>query len=328
MRSSFTSCRRRLLSAAALLLLPGSAYAAEKAGNYPERPIRIIITVAPGAGSDMVARLVSKIMTERMGQNVVVDSRPGGGGVIASDIAAKADPDGYTLYQNGFGLLMQGATKRTQFDVLKTFEPVARLSSQPYILMVTDKIAAKNMKELIAESKSRTLTYAGSSGIGSAVHLGMERFAKISGMKIKYVAYKGSSPSIRALMGGEINMAAGSAMASTAAVNTGKVRAIANFGTERIPALPDLPTIGEQGFPGFVMDNSYILWVRSGTPRTIINHLNKVVTSGLNMPEYTKLLVASGSEPGKPTTPEQLKKEVAKDYAEIVETVKDLGLKF
>jgi tripartite-type tricarboxylate transporter receptor subunit TctC len=328
MRSSFTSCRRRLLSAAALLLLPGSAYAAEKAGNYPERPIRIIITVAPGAGSDMVARLVSKIMTERMGQNVVVDSRPGGGGVIASDIAAKADPDGYTLYQNGFGLLMQGATKRTQFDVLKTFEPVARLSSQPYILMVSDKIAAKNMKELIAESKSRTLTYAGSSGIGSAVHLGMERFAKISGMKIKYVAYKGSSPSIRALMGGEINMAAGSAMASTAAVNTGKVRAIANFGTERIPALPDLPTIGEQGFPGFVMDNSYILWVRSGTPRTIINHLNKVVSSGLNTPEYTKLLVASGSEPGKPMTPEQLKKEVAKDYAEIVETVKDLGLKF
>jgi tripartite-type tricarboxylate transporter receptor subunit TctC len=310
-----------LLSAAALLLLPGSAYAAEKAGNYPERPIRIIITVAPGAGSDMVARLVSKIMTERMGQNVVVDSRPGGGGVIASDIAAKADPDGYTLYQNGFGLLMQGATKRTQFDVLKTFEPVARLSSQPYILMVSDKIAAKNMKELIAESKSRTLTYAGSSGIGSAVHLGMERFAKISGMKIKYVAYKGSSPSIRALMGGEINMAAGSAMASTAAVNTGKVRAIANFGTERIPALPDLPTIGEQGFPGFVMDNSYILWVRSGTPRTIINHLNKVVSSGLNTPEYTKLLVASGSEPGKPMTPEQLKKEVAKDYAEIVETV-------
>jgi tripartite-type tricarboxylate transporter receptor subunit TctC len=156
----------------------------------------------------------------------------------------------------------------------------------------------------------------------------MERFAKISGMKIKYVAYKGSSPSIRALMGGEINMAAGSAMASTAAVNTGKVRAIANFGTERIPALPDLPTIGEQGFPGFVMDNSYILWVRSGTPRTIINHLNKVVSSGLNTPEYTKLLVASGSEPGKPMTPEQLKKEVAKDYAEIVETVKDLGLKF
>lgn len=328
MRSSFASRRRLLVGAAALSLLPGTGYAVEKVGNYPDRPIRIIITVAPGAGSDMVARLVSKLMTERMGQNVVVDSRPGGGGVIASDLAAKADPDGYTLYQNGFGLLMQGATKRTQFDVLKTFEPIVRLSSQPYILMVTDKIAAKNMKELIAESKSRTLTYAGSSGIGSAVHLGMERFAKMTGMKIKYVAYKGSSPSIRALMGGEIHMAAGSAMASTAAVNTGKVRAIANFGSERIPALPDLPTIGEQGFPGFVMDNSYILWVRSGTPRAIINHLNKVISSGLNTPENTKILVASGSEPGKPTTPEQLKKEVAKDYAEIVETVKDLGLKF
>ena len=328
MRSSFTSCRRRLLSAAALLLLPFSGYAAEKAGNYPERPIRIIITVAPGAGSDMVARLVSKIMTERMGQNVVVDSRPGGGGVIASDLAAKADPDGYTLYQNGFGLLMQGATKRTQFDVLKTFDPIVRLSSQPYILMVTDKVAAKNIKELIAESKGRTLTYAGSSGIGSAVHLGLERFAKISGIKIKYVAYKGSAPSIRALMGGEINMAAGSAMASTAAIRTGKVRAMANLGLERIPALPDLPTVAEQGFPGFAVDNSYILWVRSGTPRPIINLVNKVVSAGLNTPEIAKILVASGSEPGKPATPEELKKEVAKDYAEIEETVKDLGIKF
>jgi tripartite-type tricarboxylate transporter receptor subunit TctC len=320
--------RRRLLSAAALLLIPGSAFAVEKAGNYPERPIRIIISVAPGAGSDMVARLVSKIMTERLGQNVVVDSRPGGGGVIASDLAAKADPDGYTLYQNGFGLLMQGAAKRTPHDVLKTFDPIVRLSSQPYILMVTDKVAAKNIKELIEESKQKTLTYAGSSGIGSAVHLGMERFAKLSGMKIKYVAYKGSSPSIRALMGGEINMAAGSAMASTAAIKTGKVRAMANLGLERIPALPDLPTIAEQGYPGFTIDNSYILWVRSGTPRPIINLLNKVVSEGMNTPEITKLLVASGSEPGKPSSPEQLKKEVAKDYAEIVETVKDLGLKF
>lgn len=320
--------RSCLVMVAVALTGPGVARAADKVGTYPERPIRIIISVAPGAGSDMVARLVGKIMTERMGQNVVVDSRPGGGGVIASDLAAKADPDGYTLYQNGFGLLMQGATKRAHFDVMKTFEPIVRLTSQPYILMVTDKVAAKNMKELVAESKTKTLTYAGSSGIGSAVHLGMERFSKLAGIKLKHVAYKGSAPSIRALMGGEIHMAAGSAMASTAAIRTGKVRAMANLGEERIPALPDLPTVAEQGYPGFVIDNSYILWVRTGTPQPIIEHINRVVSAGMNTPEITKLLEASGSAPGKPTSPAQLKAEVAKDYAEIDQSVKELGLKF
>lgn len=305
-----------------------SALALEKVGNYPERPIRIIISVAPGAGADMVARLTGKMLSERTGQNVIVDSRPGGGGVIASSTAAKSEPDGYTLYQNGFGLLMQGAAKRVEFDVLKTFDPVVRTTSQPYILMVTDQVSAKTIKELIEESKAKPLTYAGSSGIGSAVHLGMERFAKLSGLNIKHVAYKGSAPAIRALMGGEINMAAGSAMASTAAVRTGKVRALANLGLERIPALPDLPTLSEQGFPGFSIDNSYNLWVRSGTPPQIIKFLNRIVSEGMNTPEIKKILMASGSTPGKPMSPEKLKAQVAEEYTEIVQTVNKLGLTF
>lgn len=304
------------------------ALAVEKAGTYPERPIRIVISVAPGAGSDMVARLVGKILTERTGQNAIVDSRPGGGGVIASEIAAKADPDGYTLYQNGFGLLMQGATKRAPFDVMKMFEPIVQLTSQPYILMVTDKVAAKNIKELIAEANAKQLTYAGSSGIGSAVHLGMERFAKLANIKLKYVAYKGSSPAIRALMGGEIHMAAGSAMASTAAVKTGKVRALANLGLERIPALPDLPTVAEQGFPGFAVDNQYYLWARSGTPAPVMDFLNRIVSAGMNTPEVTQLLQSSGSAPGRPRARAELRKQVAEEYAEVLEAVQGLGLKF
>lgn len=313
---------------AALLLACASATAQQKPAHYPERPIRIIISVAPGAGSDMVARMVAKILTERLGQNTIVDSRPGGGGVIASEIAAKADPDGYTLFQNGFGLLMQAATKRTEFDVMTTFEPIVRLTSQPYILMVTDKVAAKNIKELIAESQAKHLTYAGSSGIGSSVHVGMERFAKLAKIQLKHVAYKGSSPAIRALMGGEIHMAAGSAMASTAAIKTGKVRALANLGLERIPALPDLPTVAEQGFPGFSIDNQYFLWARVGTPAPILDLLNKVVAAGLNTPELTKLLAASGSAPGRPLPRSELAKEVAQEYAEVVEAVKSLGLTF
>jgi len=319
-------CRLIVALFGSLWLTWGSAWV--QAAAYPERPIRIIISVAPGAGSDMVARLVGKILTEKLGQNVIVDSRPGGGGVIASEIASKAEPDGYTLYQNGFGLLMQAATKRTEFDVMKTFEPIVRLTSQPYILMVTDKVAAKNIKELIAEASTKHLTYAGSSGIGSSVHLGMERFAKLAKVQLKHVAYKGSSPAIRALMGGEIHMAAGSAMASTAAVKTGKVRALANLGLERIPALPDLPTVAEQGFPGFSVDNQYFMWARIGTPTAILEQLARVIPEGMNTPEVTKLLNASGSAPGKAMPRAALKAEVAKEYAEIEEAVKALGLKF
>ena len=206
-----------------------AALAQDKPAGYPVRPIRIIIGASPGAGADFVARLTSQMLSDRWGQNVVVDSRPGGGGVIASGLAARAAPDGYTLYQNGFGLLLQGATKRVDFDVLKTFEPVVRTTSQPYILLVTPNLPAKSVKELIALSAAKPLTYAGSAGIGNTVHLGMERLALLSGMKLKYVAYKGSAPSILALMGGEINMAAGSAMAATAAMKTGKVRALLHW---------------------------------------------------------------------------------------------------
>jgi tripartite-type tricarboxylate transporter receptor subunit TctC len=304
------------------------AFAQQKPADYPKRPIRILISVAPGAGADYVAKLTAQILTERWGQNVVVDPRPGGGGVIATGMAAKAPPDGYTLYQNGFGLLMQGATKRVDFDILKAFEPIARTTSQPYILLVHPSVPAKTIKELIAMSAAKPLTYAGSSGVGSTVHVGMERFTKLSGLKAKYVAYKGSSPAILALMGGEINMAASSAMAAVAAVQTGKVRALASLGLKRVPVLPDLPTVAEQGYPGFSVTNSYVLWAPAKTSPAIINAVNHVVTEGMNSPEIEKQLLSRGSEAVDPMSPKEVKAAVAKDYAEIEQAVKELGITF
>ena len=312
-----------------VLLASGTAaFAQEKPANYPVRPIRIIISVAPGAGADFVARLTGQILSERWGQNVVVDPRPGAGGVIASGIAAKAAPDGYTLYQNGFGLLIQGATKRVDFDVLSAFQPIVRTTSQPYILLVNPGLPAKSVKELIAHSAARPLTYAGSSGVGSTVHLGMERLSQLSGMKVKHVAYKGSSPAILALMGGEINMAATSAMSAIAAVQTGKVRALASLGLKRLPVLPDLPTVAEQGFPGFSITNSYNLWAPARTTAPIVAAINRVVSDGMNSPAIEKQLMARGSEPVDPIAPKELKATVARDYAEIEKSVKQLGLTF
>jgi tripartite-type tricarboxylate transporter receptor subunit TctC len=274
----------------------------------------------------MVARATAQMLSDKWGQNVVVDSRPGGGGVIASETAARANPDGHTLYQNGFGLLLQGALNRVKFDVLKTFEPIVRSTSQPYILLAHQSLPAKSIKELIALSANKPLTYAGSAGIGSTVHLGMERFSKISSMKVKYIPYKGSAPSILALMGGEINMAAASAMASIAAMKTGKVRGLATLGLTRIPVLPDLPTLAEQGYPGFAITNSYYLWAPAKTPRPIVAAVNRVVSDGMHSPEMSKQLAASGSQPGERMTLEKLKSVVAGEYAEIVTTAKDLKL--
>ena len=319
-----------LLCAAALAPSAAAAAAAQdKPANYPTRPIRLIISVAPGAGSDMVARMTADILQKAWGQNVVIESRPGGGGVVASGIAARAEPDGYTLYQNGFGLLMQGAAKRVEFDVLKTFQPVVRTTEQPYILVVHPRVSANSVKDLIALSSQKQITYSGSSGVGSSVHIGMETLAKETGgqLKIKYIAYKGSAPSLLALMGGEIDMAATSAMSAVGAIKTGKVRGLLNLGTKRVPALPDMPTLKEQGYKT-VVANQYNLWVPAKTPRPIVNALNKVVSDGMNSPDYTKKLQAVGSDSVDPMSPDDLRKEIVQEYAEIEAAIKLLGIKF
>jgi tripartite-type tricarboxylate transporter receptor subunit TctC len=323
-----------LISRAACCLAPvvlacaTAAFAQDKPAGYPNRPIRIIIGVAAGAGADMVARTTAHILTERWGQNVVVEPRPGGGGVVASEQAARAAPDGYTLYQSGFGILFQGVTKRVPFDVLKTFEPVVRTTQQPYILLVHPSVPAKTFKDIVALSAAKPLTYAGSSGVGSTVHIGMERLAALSGMKAKHVAYKGSAPALLALMGGEINMAATSVMSATSAIRSGKVRGIVSLGLKRASSLPDLPTIGEQGFPGFSIANRYDTWAPAKTPPAIVAAINRVVSDGMHSPQVVQRLTADGSEPAERMSPAELKKAVVREYAELERAVKELGIQF
>ena len=302
--------------------------AQDKVPGYPVRPIRIIIGVQPGAGADMVARATAQILTEKWGQNAVVDPRPGGGGVIASELMAKSTPDGYTILQSGDGLLFQSATKRVAFDILKTFDPVVASTQQPYILLANLGVPAKTVKELITLSAAKPLTYTGSAGVGGTVHLGMEKLMKLSNMKLKHVAYKGSAPGLLALMGGEVNLGVTSAMSATSAIRSGKVRGVASMGLTRASSLPDLPTIGEQGFPGFKITNRYNLWVRTGTPRPIIQAMNRVVSDGMHAPAMVQKLAADGSEPAERMTPEQLRTDLARSYVELVKQVKELDLKF
>jgi tripartite-type tricarboxylate transporter receptor subunit TctC len=171
------------------------------------------------------------------------------------------------------------------------------------------------------------VTYSGSTGVGAPVHLGMERLAQLSGAKLLFIPYKGTAPAIIAAMGGEIHMAVASTLSATGAIRSGKVRALAALSLTRVPAMPDLPTVAEQGFPDFKIINRYGVHAPAGTPRRIINALNKVISDGMHAPQMVQRLQADGSQPAERMTPEQLKATMVRDFAEMEQQVKRLNIK-
>jgi len=308
-------------------LTASTVSAQDRLPNYPTKPIRLLVTVAPGAGADTITRLAGQILSDRVGQTVVVDNRAGGGGVIATEVVARAAPDGYTILSFADALLLLGATKRVPFDVMKTFDPIVTMTSQPYILVIQPSLPINNLKEFVAYSQKVTLTY-GSSGIAGTVHIGMERLAKITGAKLLHVPFKGTAPSLIAVMGGEIHMVAGSSIAASAAAKTGKVKALATLGLKRIPTMPDLPTFAEQGIPGYSLTNNYRLFAPAGTPKSIVNLIHRIVNEGMQTPQMAQKLAADGAQPGDGATPDQIKAQMAKEHVELAKQVKELDLKF
>ena len=318
---------RLLLCALSGFAWPVVTFAQEKPAGYPARPIRILLPSSPGGGLDMICRAIAQMLTEQWGQTVVVDNRPGGATVIATELAAKAPPDGYTLLAATDTINILSAMKRVPFDIRKAFDPVAGMTAQPYLLIVNAAVPAKAFKELIAYSMTQTLSY-GSSGVGTTGHLGMERLATLTGAKFLHVPYKGGAPALVGVVGGEIHMYPGIVISATQAMKAGKVRAVAAMGLQRLPALPDLPTVAEQGFPGFKIVNSYNLYVPGGTPRAIVAALNRVVGEGMNSPAMAQRLVADGSQAAARMTADEFRRVLAQDYDETERQVKNLNMKF
>jgi tripartite-type tricarboxylate transporter receptor subunit TctC len=300
--------------------------AQELPAGYPSRPVRLITSSVPGGGLDLICRSVGQLLTDRLGQSLIVDNRPGGGTVLATEIAAKAAPDGYTFFAGTDTLRIVGATKRVPFDVRKTFDPVVALAAQPYILIVSPALPVKTFKELVAYSQTQRVTY-GSSGVGTVAHLGLEDLTAKTGSNFAHVPYKGGAQSLLALMSGEIHMYPGLLLSASTAIKTGKARPLAALSLTRIPALPDLPTVAEQGFPGFSITNSYSLYAPAGTPRSIVNTLNRVVGDFMRSPQMAQKLAAEGSQPGERMTPEELKALFATQYDEVERQVKQLKVK-
>lgn len=303
------------------------ACAQERPSGYPVRPIRIVLASVPGGALDMVCRTIGQMLGDAWGQTVVIDNRPGGGTVIATEIAAKAPADGYNFLAATDTLPILSATRRVAFDVRTAFDPVVAMTAQPYILMLNAGVPARTVKELVAHSMTQTVSY-GSSGVGTAGHLGLERLAAMTGGKFLHVPYKGGAQALVAAVSGEIQMYPGVVISATQAMKAGKVRALATMSLKRVPALPDLPTVAEQGYPGFKLVNSYNLYAPAGTPRPITAAVNRAIGDFVYSPKMTQRLVSDGSQPpDERMTPEQFRRYLGKEYEEVERQVKHLGVK-
>lgn len=299
-----------------------AAWAQEKPGDYPRKPVRVVIGIAPGGGLDTMTRLGAQKLAERWGKSVIVDNRPGGGTVVGMDIVAHAPPDGYTLLGASDTLMLNGVLKRAAYDVRKVFVPIVQLTTQPYVLLVNPSVPARSVQELIALAKSKpgALSY-GSQGLGTTGHIGWERFKLMAGVDILHVPYKGAAPAVIDLLGGQIQMTFSNIVTSGAHMKSGKLRGLAITSPQRGKVFPELPTVSESGVPGFELANSYGYFAPAGTPRGIVREINIIIGQGMNAPETIRLLAADGSEPLPPSTPEAFRDRFHREYAELEKLV-------
>jgi tripartite-type tricarboxylate transporter receptor subunit TctC len=260
--------------------------------TYPTRPIRFILPYATGGGTDIAARLFGQKLSEALGQQVVVDNRPGAGGIIGFDLAAKAAPDGHTLIMAAVNFtVLPSLHKKLPYDTIRDFAPVSMLTAYPHLLVVHQSLAATSVKELLALAKAKPgqINYA-SGGIGSVAHVAAELFTSMSNVNLVHVGYKGTGPALVGLLVGEAVVAFYSASATSQHIKAGRLRALAVTSGKRSPSLPDLPTIAEAGVPGYEAINWAGTLVPSGTPKPIIGRLHSELARMLQFPDVRKQL--------------------------------------
>jgi tripartite-type tricarboxylate transporter receptor subunit TctC len=264
---------QRCAVAALVLAAPAPAIAQ---GAYPTKPVRLIVAFPPGGSTDIIARLVGHKLSERLGQQVIIDNRGGAGGMIGTDLAAKSPADGYTLTMGTTSthVIAPAAYPSVKYDPVKDFVPLTLVASTPYLLVLNPSVPAKTLKDFVALMKSQPgkLNYA-SAGAGSTTHLAMEMLKLASGTDIVHVPYNGNGPAGTAVLGGQVQALFGSMPAVLPQAKAGKVRPIAVGTSKRSPALPDVPTVAEQGYPGFETSQWYGLNAPANTPEPIIRRL-------------------------------------------------------
>lgn len=296
------------------------------AAEYPNKPIRMLVGFAPGGGTDTTARAMGGKLSERLGQQVIIDNRPGAAGNIATEITARANPDGYTILMGTIAALAINPSlyKKLPFDPLKDVLPVSRAVDSTNVLVLHPSVPAKNVAELIALAKSKSLN-GGSSGVGGAGHLALELFNLQAGTKITHVPYKGGGPAMVDLLAGNINLIFATAASAVGHIKSGKIKALAVTTAKRSGLVPDLPTVAEAGLKGFEANNWYGILVPAGTSRPIINRLNKEIVAVLNLPDIKDFLFKQGLDAA-PSTPEDFGAYIRSEKAQWEKVIKAAGL--
>lgn len=276
------------------------------AQTYPARPIRLITPSSPGSGVDIVARIYAQKMSEPLGQQVIVENRAGAGANLGAEIAAKAPPDGYTLFvATPAHAINSSMYSRLNYNLLRDFAPVSLITTGQYVVVVHPSLPAKSVKELIALARARpgALSYA-SGGPGNATHLAVELFNTMAGARMLHVPYKGSGPALTDLISGQVHLMFANLTAGLPHVKSGRLRALATSGQTRSPTTPDLPTITESGLPGYVVTSYYGILVPVATSRDIVARLNADTAKVMGLPEIRGRLAGEGADPASSTPDE------------------------
>jgi tripartite-type tricarboxylate transporter receptor subunit TctC len=267
------------------------------AQNYPSKPIRLVVTYAPGGTTDIQARMLAEKLPARLGQQILIDNRGGAGGNIGMEIVARAPADGYTLVITVVGTwAVNPHVYQLPYDVVKDFAPIIHVATTPGVLVIHPSVPVKTVRELIALARKRPgeLSY-GTAGLGSFTHISAELFATMTGTRMTHVPYKGSGPAVADLVGGHIQLSFASAIPAMPQIQSGRLRALATTGAKRLAVLPDLPTIAEAGVTGYESSTWTAMAAPARTPQPVIERLNKEVNGVLLLPDIQEKSAAMGS---------------------------------
>ncbi|MBC7781863.1 MAG: tripartite tricarboxylate transporter substrate binding protein [Proteobacteria bacterium] len=299
------------------------------AQGYPVRPVRMIVPVAPGGGADITTRIIAQKLSERLGQQFIIDNRAGAGGINGLEMLARSIPDGYTLAQGGVGPLAVNPSlyRKLSYDPLKDFAPILRAVSALNVLVVHPSLPVHSVKDLIAYAKANPdkLNY-GSSGPGRADHLAGALFSMMAGVRMQHVPYKGGGPAMTDLVGGNLQLIFATVSTAAPHMKSGKVRTIANTSATRSEQFADLPTISESGLPGFAIDNWYAYIAPAGTPKPIVDTLNVEITRALTLTEVKERLHVLGIVPFVTDTPEEFRTYLRAEIQKYAKLVKAVGI--
>ncbi len=323
--------KSRPFEAAALIVAAMGAAAtgpsALAADGYPSRPLRIIVAFSPGGPTDLVARLLAQGLSESMGQQALVDNRPGAGGTVAGPIIARAAPDGHTLFTaaNGEVAIAPHLYAKLPWNPATDIAPVSRVGVSQLLLVVPAASPAATVKDLIALARARpgTINFA-SSGTGSTAHLSAELLKALAGIDLVHVPYKGAGPALAELIAGQVQMLISGFASAWPYVRAGKLRALAVTGAARVGAAPDIPTLGET-VPGYEVTSWYGVFVPARTPRPIVDRLNRELRTLIRRPDIAERLVAMGIEP-EGNSPEAFAEQVRAETRRWARTVEQAGL--